>query len=97
MSAAAFTCALHGLLALLHAHMVAAAAAAVAAAEAVVWQAPVPPEADYFRVGFGERCFPACLAALDAFVEDRKAGWAAATAAEAAAEPAELEVAIELK
>ena len=35
----------------------------------------VTADVDYFRVGFGEEKMPTALAALTAFVEERKAGW----------------------
>ena len=51
------------------------AAAGIGVKPAYCFSDRVTPDVDYFRVGFGEAVFPAALAALTAFVEERKAGW----------------------
>ena len=55
--------------------------AGVSVKPAYVFTDVVTEDNDYFRVGFGEEVMPAALAALDAFVDERKHAWVTAMAA----------------
>lgn len=53
------------------------AAAGIGIKPAYCFTDVVTPENDFFRVGYGEACFPRALEAFEAFVDARRAAWKA--------------------